>query len=131
MLLRPGGITVEEIEEVLGPLNIVPADSSQPASPGQLPRHYAPSTPLVLTDDPPRPGRRVGLLTFGPPLDTSDFAAVEVLSERDCLREAAANLFAAMRRLDAMKLDYIVARPFPEVGLGHAIMDRLRRAAAG
>ncbi len=130
VLLRPGGITVEEIEEVLGSLKIAAADGSQPASPGQLPRHYAPSTPLVLTTDLPPPGRRIGLLTFGPPLNTTDFAAVEVLSERACPREAAANLFAAMRRLDALKLDYIIARPVPEAGLGHAIMDRLQRAAA-
>ena len=130
VLLRPGGVTVEEIEDVIGPLKIATADGSQPLSPGQLPRHYAPSTPLVLTTAPPRPGSRVGLLAFGPPSSRTDFAAIEVLSERECVREAAANLFAAMRRLDALKLDYIVARPVPEVGLGQAIMDRLRRAAA-
>jgi L-threonylcarbamoyladenylate synthase len=130
VLLRPGGVTVEEIEGVIGPLKSVPTDGSQPVSPGQLPRHYAPSTPLVLTTAPPRPGSRVGLLAFGPPSSKTGFTAIEVLSERECLREAAANLFAAMRRLDALELDYIAARPFPEIGLGHAIMDRLRRAAA-
>ena len=130
VLLRPGGVTVEEIEVVIGPLKFATANGSQPVSPGQLPRHYAPSTPLVLTADPPRPGSRVGLLAFGPPSSKSGFAAIEVLSERECLREAAANLFAAMRRLDALELDYIAAHPVPEVGLGHAIMDRLRRAAA-
>jgi L-threonylcarbamoyladenylate synthase len=130
VLLRPGGVTREEIEDVIGPLGIASADSNQPVSPGQLPRHYAPSTPLELTDDPPRPGSRVGLLAFGSPSSATGFAAIEVLSEKECLRQAAANLFAAMRRLDAMNLDYIVARPIPGVGLGHAIMDRLRRAAA-
>lgn len=130
VLLRPGGVTVEEMEAVMGPLKIAIADGSQPISPGQFPRHYAPTTPLVLTSAAPRPGARVGLLAFGPPSSITDFAAIEVLSERECLREAAANLFAAMRRLDALQLDYIVARPVPEVGLGHAIMDRLRRAAA-
>ncbi len=130
VLLRPGGVTVEEIEVVIGPLKITTADSSRPVSPGQLPRHYAPSTPLVLTDDPTRRDSRVGLLAFGPPSNESGFAAIEVLSERECLREAAANLFAAIRRLDELKLDYIVADRVPEMGLGHAIMDRLRRAAA-
>jgi L-threonylcarbamoyladenylate synthase len=72
---------------------------------------------------------RVGLLTVGNPSNTSGFAAIEVLSQKGCLREAAANLFAALRRLDAKGLDYIAARPVPEQGLGHAIMDRLRRAA--
>jgi L-threonylcarbamoyladenylate synthase len=71
----------------------------------------------------------VGLLSFQTPQSEDGFAAIEVLSETACLREAAANLFAAMRRLDALQLDYIVARPVPEVGLGYAIMDRLRRAA--
>jgi L-threonylcarbamoyladenylate synthase len=59
-----------------------------------------------------------------------DFAVVEMLSDTGDLREAAANLFAALRRLDAAGLDGIVAEPVPEAGLGRAIMDRLRKAAA-
>ena len=55
---------------------------------------------------------------------------MEVLSKKGDLREAAANLFAAIRRLDALNLDLIVATPIPEIGLGRAIMDRLRRAAS-
>jgi L-threonylcarbamoyladenylate synthase len=129
-LLRPGGVTAEEIEQVIGTLRISEGDASQPASPGQLPKHYAPTTPLELSSDPPRPGLRVGLITLSKPESVEGFAAIEVLSQRGSLREAAANLFAAMRRLDAMGLDYIVARPVPEEGLGHAIMDRLSRAAA-
>jgi L-threonylcarbamoyladenylate synthase len=129
VLLRPGGVTAEQIEAVIGPLRVLTGIASQPASPGQLPRHYAPSTPLGLSNDPPRRGLRVGLLTLGPPSSRAGFAAIEVLSERACLREAAANLFAAMRRLDALELDYILAHPVPETGLGHAIMDRLRRAS--
>jgi L-threonylcarbamoyladenylate synthase len=130
VLLRPGGVTAEEMEAVIGSLEIATAGGSQPVSPGQMPRHYAPATPLELTTDPPRAGSLVGLLTFGPPPSRTGFAAVEVLSERECPREAAANLFAAMRRLDALGLDYIIARPLPEKGLGYAVMDRLRRAAA-
>lgn len=130
VMLRPGGVTAEEIEDVIGPMKSIAADISRPASPGQLPRHYAPSTPIELTNDPPRIGSRVGLLAFGRPLSQKSFAAIEILSERECLREAAANLFAALRRLDALQLDYIVARPFPEEGIGYAIMDRLRRATA-
>jgi L-threonylcarbamoyladenylate synthase len=129
-LLRPGGVTIEQIEAVVGRLRLGEANDKRPASPGQLPRHYAPSTPLKLTTAPPCDGAQVGLLTFGPPDDTAGFAAVEVLSAQQSLSEAAANLFAAMRRLDAQKLDYIIARPVPEIGLGYAIMDRLRRASA-
>jgi L-threonylcarbamoyladenylate synthase len=62
--------------------------------------------------------------------DASRYAAVEVLSPDGDLREAAAGLFRALRRLDALSLDRIVARPVPETGLGLAIMDRLRRCAA-
>ncbi len=130
VLLRPGGVTAEEIEEVVGPLKLASAGGSRPASPGQLARHYSPATPLELTFDPPRPHSKVGLLTLGPAPKPNEFVAIEVLSERECLREAAYNLFAAIRRLDALGLDYIIARPFPEEGLGHAVMDRLRRAAA-
>jgi L-threonylcarbamoyladenylate synthase len=130
VLLRPGGVTVEQIEAVIGSLRILTRTASQPASPGQLPRHYAPTTPLELSNDPPRRGLRVGLLTLGPPASRTGFAAIEVLSERECLREAAANLFAALRRLDALELDYILARPVPETGLGLAILDRMRRASA-
>lgn len=131
VLLRPGGVTAEELQGVVGPLKVVQdLQGEKPSSPGQLPRHYAPSTPLVITTDPPSKGEKVGLLAFGTPRNVSDYAAVESLSEKECLHEAAANLFAAMRRLDSLQLDYIAACPVPEVGIGNAIMDRLRRAAA-
>ncbi len=132
MLLRPGGVTLEEIERVVGPVSIAPTDDVQPVSPGQLSRHYAPSTPLVVSDQQLTlpPSKRYGLLTFQPADDGERFAAIEVLSPSGSMREAASNLFAALRRLDAANLDGIVARPVPEVGLGRAIMDRLRRAAA-
>lgn len=132
LLLRPGGVTLEEIEAVVGPVGLGTTDDAHPTSPGQLSRHYSPATTLILTADEshPRPNMRVGLLTLQPPATQPGFAALEVLSQQGCLREAAANLFAALRRLDALNLDYIVARPVPEVGLGRAIMDRLRRAAA-
>jgi L-threonylcarbamoyladenylate synthase len=131
-LLRPGGITFEEIEQVIGVIEVGQTNDVRPESPGQLSRHYSPSTPFYLSDsmqvDPPR--GRVGLLSLTPPISPTGFAVVEVLSATGDLREAAANLFAAMRRMDSMGLDCIVAQPLPEVGLGRAIMDRLRRAAA-
>lgn len=131
-LLRPGGVPIEEIECVIGSLRRSPMDGSPAMAPGQLPRHYSPSTPLVLSSDgtPPASYARVGLLTLSPPATSANFAAIEVLSARGCLREAATNLFAAMRRLDQQDLDLIVAQPVPETGLGLAIMDRLRRAEA-
>jgi hypothetical protein len=69
------------------------------------------------------------LLSLQKPCCADGFAAVEVLSETGDLREAAANLFAALRRLDRLGLDLILARPIPDTGLGRAILDRLRKAS--
>lgn len=132
-LLRAGGAPVEELERVLGPIRRSGSNPGRPMSPGQLPRHYAPRTPLVLCDDGTEPpaSARTGLLTLRPPRGAGRFAAVEVLSADGDLAEAAANLFAALHRLDGAKLDAIVAFRVPEAGLGLAINDRLRRAAHG
>ena len=135
-LLRPGGIPLEDIEKITGKVKVRMHEETSPASPGQLLRHYSPATPLVLASDDDLSADKVqgkkkaGLLSFQAPIDPAQFCAIEVLSEQGCLQEAAVNLFAALRRLDALDLDIIVARPVPEVGLGRAIMDRLRRAAA-
>jgi L-threonylcarbamoyladenylate synthase len=132
-LLRPGGIPLEEIESVIGPVE-VKGTEEKPSAPGMLPRHYAPRTPifigkserkLVLSND-----KKVGLLAFREPEKAQGFYYIEILSKKGDLREAAANLFAAIRRLDALNLDRIIAEPVPEVGLGRAIMDRLRRASS-
>jgi len=131
MLLRAGGVAVEDIEAVVGPVLRPHSDPDRPVAPGQLARHYAPRTPLVLcTDDAPTDGRRIGLLSFQEPPTTLGFTAVEVLSPGGSLREAAANLFAALHRLDSLGLDLIIAEAVPDTGLGLAINDRLGRASA-
>ncbi len=134
-VLRPGGLAVEDLERVIGPVRVAAAPAERPKSPGQLERHYSPRTPLVLFADrayPDPAGRRAGLLLLARPAEPPPgFAAVEWLSETGDLREAAANLFAALHRLDRANLDIIYAQAVPEVGLGRAIMDRLRKAAAG
>ena len=133
VLLRPGGVPLEQIEAVIGRVDVPTCDGERPLAPGQLPSHYAPRTPLrLLCENISQPcAARVGLLSFRRPVDIAGMTAVEILSEAGDLREAAANLFAAIRRLDAQRLDLIVAEPVPETGLGRAIMDRLRRASAG
>jgi L-threonylcarbamoyladenylate synthase len=99
-----------------------------------LPRHYAPRTPIVLDWDEKRldsyQGKKIGFLAFQGPKNPLEFPHVEVLSKKGDFREAAANLFSAIRRLDAAELDLILAESVPEVGLGRAIMDRLRRASS-
>lgn len=132
LLLRPGGLTLEDIENVIGEVEIAPPTSARPQSPGQLRRHYSPRTPVkILTgkEKDEREGKKAGLLAFTPPASgETDYEVVEVLSSKGDLVEAAANLFACLHRLDRAGLDVIYAEPVPEVGLGRAIMDRLRKA---
>lgn len=136
VLLRHGGIPFEEIESVVGQValpvrvpNNTEATHAQLA-PGSLPQHYAPRTPLVISDlsAAPPPGRW-GALAFQQVPHSARYDVVEILSPEGELRTAAANLFAAMRRLDELGLDGIMTELFPEAGLGRAINDRLRRAA--
>jgi L-threonylcarbamoyladenylate synthase len=132
-LLRPGGVSLEEIESIIGKVEINPIEGDRPSAPGMLSKHYAPRTPILLNwnekDLDQYRGKNIGLLTFQEPKNHLKFFFIEVLSKKGDLREAAANLFAAIRRLDALNLDLIVADPIPEIGLGRAIMDRLRRAS--
>ncbi len=113
LLLRPGGISREQLVAVLGNLvDSVPPQAGPCLAPGTLRSHYAPHTPLEIhasVPAPPPPGQRVGLLCVGPPIDDEGFAAKEILSRSGNLTEAAANLFAALRRLDHLNLDRIVA----------------------
>ncbi len=140
MLLRPGGLPVEEVEGEIGPLGRVADDAADAASlaPGRQASHYAPGAPLTLArawPPAPQPGRRIGLLAADAAgrdaaLAAWDgYATVEVLSAAGDPTEAAARLFDALHRLDAAGLDGIVAQPVAETGLGRAVMDRLRRAS--
>ncbi len=131
VILRPGGVSREALEEALGlPLGVSSA-AERPIAPGQLPRHYATRTPLRVLPGPAgtAPHGRVGLLAWST-APSEGYASVEVLSPDGSKEAAAARLFAALRRLDAAGLDLILVEPCDEAGLGHAIMDRLRRAAA-
>jgi L-threonylcarbamoyladenylate synthase len=129
-ILRRGPITEEQLSE-FGKIDNV-ASSEKVSAPGQLPTHYAPKTQLRLIEDvnsfSPDKNQRVGLLAWNPIESEKNFAAVRYLSERQDLREAAANLFRYLRELDVPNVDLIVAEQVPDRGLGAAIMDRLRRA---
>ena len=128
-LLRPGGVTSEAIRAMCGPL-AAPTRDEAPRGPGMLASHYAPRLPLrrdagsVSVDE--------ALLAFGPPLRGA--GALFQLSGSGDLTEAAARLFAGLHTLDAdgvrLGLARIAAMPIPRHGLGQAINDRLRRAAA-
>jgi L-threonylcarbamoyladenylate synthase len=127
-LLRPGGVAREELETFLGPLADVGEADAAPRSPGMLESHYAPRLPLRLMVTLARPGE--ALLAFGPGAPPPGFAEVRSLSPSGDLTEAAARLFALLRSLDQPGFTGIAVMPIPEHGLGAAINDRLRRAAA-
>jgi len=124
VLLRPGTVTSEQLTELLGPI-AAPAED-RPKSPGMLASHYAPSLPLRLEAVSAQFGE--ALLAFGPEAPPG-FAEVQWLTSTGDLAEAAANLFAMLRRLDRPLFTGIAVMPIPEQGLGRAINDRLRRAA--
>jgi L-threonylcarbamoyladenylate synthase len=123
-LLRPGGVAVEAIEAVLGAPLLMPGDPATPKAPGQLASHYAPEARVRLNASEAREGEV--LVGFGP------IAGHLTLSASGDLLEAAANLFHFLREADALAGPggAIAFAPVPETGLGRAINDRLRRAAA-
>ena len=137
VILRPGGLPVEMIREVVGDVRFAAPDATQDdaaqPAPGMLSRHYAPSTILSLlevTDTAtPNAGLRCGLLTWGTCQYLPGFDGVERLDDDGDLRKCATHFFAALRRLDSADLDVIIAHKFPDEGLGVALNDRLRRAA--
>ncbi|HXL73186.1 MAG TPA: L-threonylcarbamoyladenylate synthase, partial [bacterium] len=129
VLLRPGGLSLEEIESIIGRVIVFKGSSDKPMAPGQLLQHYAPRTPLKLIQagETPTASAKTGWLGLQNP--PSGFGAIEVLSQKGDLKEAAANLFAALRRLDEKNLELICAQPVPDQSLGRAINDRLYRAS--
>jgi L-threonylcarbamoyladenylate synthase len=128
VLLRPGAVTREDIEQVTGaPLGNPMSPGGRPSSPGQLASHYAPGAAVRLDATEVLPGE--ALLAFGsPPLP--HHGPCFNLSPSGDLREAAAKLFSALRELDRCGCATIAVMPIPGHGLGAAINDRLRRAAA-
>ena len=122
VLLRPGGVTVEEIEARAGKVAAPSKDSESPMSPGQLSSHYAPSKPVRLNAKDRKEGE--ALLGFGR-VENADMN----LSISADLTEAAANLFDYLRKLDASSCRTIAVSPIPVEKLGLAINDRLKRAA--
>jgi L-threonylcarbamoyladenylate synthase len=133
VLLRAGGISLEEIEALIGPVEHAATLTEHPIAPGQLKHHYAPRKPLRLVREAGEiPSRSdAGWLAFGKPEGLPAFSGVvENLSPAADLREAAASFFRALRALDDNpRVAALYAVPLPEKGLGRAINERLERAA--
>lgn len=134
VVYRLGGLAIEQLAQVAGPVKLNVIESANPQSPGQLKSHYAPRKPLVVKnfDEAAATGEadKVGVIAFDTYVAGIDTQNQLLLSPSGNLNEAAKNLFAAMRQLDNSTVDYIIAVRFPETGLGRAINDRLKRASA-
>lgn len=122
VLLRAGGLPVEAIEAATGTTCVLPGDPARPIAPGQMSSHYAPRGTMRLNVTTPEPGEV--MVGFG------DVAGDLTLSASGDLTEAASTLFACLHQLNDMQAERIAVAPIPETGLGRAINDRLRRAAA-
>jgi L-threonylcarbamoyladenylate synthase len=136
LLYRSGGISTEEIENVINE-KVLPAPSSpqkNPETSGQLKSHYAPNTPLYSGDiDAVKnkfEGKKIATISFTKKIEGIEPAYQFILSPEGNLHEAASNLFAALRKIDQLDADVILTEPFPNEGIGRAINDRLDRAKA-
>lgn len=143
VILRPGGVTKEAIEKVIGLVGEDPAlcnASDIPKSPGMKYTHYAPDAPFVLVDGSReliqqlvngkrQQGHRVGVLTTEENADFFDADSVIVCGKRQALETVAAGLYDALRAFDDEKVDFIYGELFPTTGIGSAIMNRLLKAA--
>lgn len=132
-LLRPGSLCTEEIERVIGKINVSPP-SLKVLSPGMVQKHYAPRLPLYLFE-----GEIEELLALEireyiilAPFPLSQKSNnIMVLSDHGDLREVASNLFTFLRTVERLSFQGIIALPVEEKGLGYAIMDRLKKASSG
>ncbi|MCB0492266.1 MAG: threonylcarbamoyl-AMP synthase [Cyclobacteriaceae bacterium] len=131
IIYRRGGISEEEISNIIGEVNHQ-LTSSNPVAPGQLDSHYAPRKRFFLGNidelKKDHAGKKIGILRFKDGSSSLEEHLL-VLSKYGDLEEAARNLFAALRQFDQMDIEVILAEPAPESGIGKAINDRLKRAA--
>lgn len=133
-IFRKGGISVEVLEALIGPIQVQDHSSSNPQAPGMLKSHYAPRVPLIVGKlaelIPAYADKVVGVLSFQESFSAIPSERQFILSSSGDYTEAARNLFSAMRSLDQLPIDFILTELLPEENLGRAINDRLRRAAA-
>jgi len=136
VIYRLGGLDLSKIEAVVGQVTVQAHSSSNPSAPGQLASHYAPRKPFLLgnlVELVPKmiqQGKEVGVLSFNSHFSTIPSDRQVALSATQDLQEAAQRLFMGMRLLDESTASVILAELVPEIGLGRAINDRLKRAAA-
>ncbi len=133
VIYRLGAISVEDIENVVGKVDIKNKKESAPLAPGMLAKHYSPKTKTYLTNNMEQflkdhKDLKIGVLSFSEEFKASNIQQLEILSKSGDLKEAASKLYSALHRLDNLDLDIIVAQRCPDIGLGKSINDRLERA---
>ena len=142
-ILRPGGVTKEQMEEIVGEVQVDRAlveEGHAPKSPGMKYTHYAPNAPVIIVDGShhyiqqqidqyEKEGKKVGVLTTEEAIN--DYHATKVVScgNRSNLQTVAAKLYDVLRQFDQEDVDLIISESFPQVGVGAAIMNRLLKAA--
>lgn len=133
VIYRLGGLSIDEIESVVGKVSVQLNQSSNPKAPGQLKSHYAPKKPVHIGNFKELPAKffdkKIGAIVFGNDIKLNETIVVKNLSASKNYQEAAVNLFSFLRELDEADVDVIIAELLPEQGLGLAINDRLKRAA--
>jgi L-threonylcarbamoyladenylate synthase len=133
VIFRKGGLSIEELSSVFkGEIVIKDHSSSNPQAPGMLDKHYAPNKKMALFEENTSISNisKIGFLGFDKKRDTFFLENQFILSENGDLKEAAFRLFEGLRWLDKQQVDQVYIELVPETGLGVAINDRLRRAAA-
>ncbi|MFO7152785.1 MAG: L-threonylcarbamoyladenylate synthase [Bacillota bacterium] len=146
MILRPGGVTIEELNEVLGRVELDPGlqPGQRPKSPGQKYRHYSPKAPVLVVEGPVEAqvekitemakelsaqGKKVGIMATAQTRKFYETGYVFSVGDRNAPLTISANLFSVLRKFDRIGVDHILAEGIPESGLGLAVMNRLRKAA--
>jgi L-threonylcarbamoyladenylate synthase len=143
VILRPGGITKEQLEEVVGKVEVDPSlkeGKGAPKSPGMKYTHYAPDAPVYLVDgtkedvqrlvdEKKKEGLKVGVLTTEEQMDWYQADLILSAGRRDDLKTVAQHLYDTLRAFNRSNVDIIFAEMFPEEGVGLAIMNRLQKAA--
>lgn len=143
VILRPGGVTKEQLEAVVGEVHLDPAlidEASKPKAPGMKYQHYAPNAPLYLVngsrsflqrliEEKQREGLRVGVLATEESVQFYPSDVAIACGKRNQLESVAAALYETLRKFNQEKVDIIYSEMFPNTGVGHAIMNRLQKAA--
>lgn len=133
IIYRLGSTAIEDIQAIVGEIEIKNTKEVAPDAPGMLERHYAPRTKTILTDNISATlnlynNKRVGLITFQSEINNPNIDVQIALSKTGDLSESASKLYDVLHQLDKMHLDVIIAEKLPEYGLGKSINDRLQRA---